>query len=389
MSQDPIQLPEAGHFKPSYRESRDQLLDNARTLAPRFALLADSRLIDGQGPEGETLSLDWVMFGARKPRHVLVVSSATHGVEGFCGSAIQHQMVLEQLPDIDIGPDTAIVVQHANNPYGFAWLRRVTESNVDINRNFRESFDPEAVSADYETLYDALNPTDMNPDNEAMRWAVLGRFIEDHGLRRAQQAIAEGQYKFPEGIQFGGHAAEPCVTHLQDLVREHLSRAQTVYWIDVHTGLGEFGDCELICSFEPDHPHYQTANQLWPDQVRSSSAGDSVSTPLHGMMDQGLAALMPADCEIGFVAAEFGTYPPDRMLRAMRGDNWLHQHGPKELLSDPVARELKAEMLEAFRPDRAQWRIKILETGRELIDTALQALPGITVHARSAAHAES
>ena len=389
MSEDPIQAPEAGHFQPSYRVSRDQLLDHARALTPRFQFLTDSRLVEGEGPEGETLSLDWLMFGARKPKHVLVVSSGTHGVEGFCGSAIQHQMLAEQLPNIELGADTAIVVQHANNPYGFAWLRRVTEANVDINRNFRESFDTEAVSADYETLYDALNPTDMNADNEAMRWAVLGRFLQDHGLRRTQQAVTEGQYKFPEGMQFGGHAPEPCVVHLQDLVREHLSAAQTVYWIDLHTGLGEFGECELICSFEPDHPNYQTAEQVWPERVQSSNTGDSVSTPLHGMMDQGLTALMPADCDVGFVVAEFGTYPVDRMLRAMRGDNWLHQHGPKDLLGDPVAREVKAEMLEAFRPDRAQWRIKVLDTGRELIDAALQSLPGATVRSESPAGAES
>ena len=368
--------PGPGHFQPSYRVSRERILDKASTLSRKLPLLLDSRSIRQRGPENETLALDFMIFGARRPRHVLIVSSATHGVEGFCGSAVQHQLLGDQLPNIALGPETAVIVQHANNPYGFAWLRRVSESNVDINRNFQESFDPEQVSAGYELLFDALNPSDLNPDNEAMRWAAIERFADEHGARATQQAIIEGQYKYPQGLQFGGHRPDPCVKHLQDLVREHLCDAQTVYWIDLHTGLGEFGDCELISSFEPEHAHFLTARQVWGDAVRSSRSDESVSTPLNGVMDRGLGRLLKPACDFAFVAAEFGTYPVERVIRALRADNWLHMHGPTDLLGDPLARQIKAEILEALRPDRAEWRIRILDKGRLLIEQALAALPG-------------
>ncbi|MGB7181058.1 MAG: DUF2817 domain-containing protein [Burkholderiaceae bacterium] len=370
---------ESGHFQPSYKASRASILQRASATSGIHPLLTDSRTIASRGPEGETLALDFMIFGARQPRHVLVVSSATHGVEGFCGSAIQHQLISEQLPGITLGSDTAVIVQHANNPYGFAWLRRVSENNVDINRNFRDRFDEFDVSPGYEQLFDALNPTDLDPDNEAMRWATIARYIEEHGLRTAQQAIIEGQYKYPQGLQFGGHRKDECVAHLQDLVREHLAAAQTVYWVDIHTGLGEFGACESISSFEPEHPNFQTAARVWGDAVRSSRSGDSISTPLRGVMDRGLAGLMADDCQFGFIAAEFGTYPVERVLRALRADNWLHQHGPDDLLGDPVAREIKAEILEALRPDRAEWRMRVLETGRKIIDQAIAALPGADI----------
>ncbi len=32
--------------------------------------------------------------------------------------------------------NTGALLIHALNPYGFAWTRRVTEDNVDLNRNF-------------------------------------------------------------------------------------------------------------------------------------------------------------------------------------------------------------------------------------------------------------
>ena len=371
-----IEQPVQGHFPASYRQSREKVLDHARALSHRIPLLIDSRSIAPTGPDGETLALDFLVLGARRPRHVLVVSSATHGVEGFAGSAIQQQLLAEQLPQLALASDTAIVVQHANNPYGFAWLRRVSENNVDINRNFRDSFDKTQASAGYEQLLDAINPGDLSPENEALRWATIARYIDEHGLRAAQQAIIEGQYKYPHGLQFGGHQLEPCVTHLRNLVQEHLCDAQTVLWLDVHTGLGESGDCELISSFETDNPVYWQARNVWGDAVHSSQSGQSVSTPLNGVMDRGLARWLAPACNFGFVAAEFGTYPVEQILKALRADNWLHQHGPGHDFDDPLTQQIKAQLVEALRPDLATWRMQILATGKALIDKAIQALPG-------------
>src|SRR5690606_34048219 len=111
------------YFQPSYRASRERLLERAHRLSARHPVLVDSRAIAPRGPDGETLALDWVCFGARQPRHVLVLSSGTHGVEGYTGSAIQHHALATVLPRLRLEPGSAVVVQHANNPYGFAWPR--------------------------------------------------------------------------------------------------------------------------------------------------------------------------------------------------------------------------------------------------------------------------
>src|SRR5690606_39367139 len=34
--------------------------------------------------------------------------------------------------------DTAVLLIHAINPYGFSHIRRVNEDNIDLNRNFRD-----------------------------------------------------------------------------------------------------------------------------------------------------------------------------------------------------------------------------------------------------------
>lgn len=363
----------AAYFQPSYRVSRERLLEAAHALSTRHPVLVDSRSIDPRGPAGETLALDWISFGARRPRHVLVLSSGTHGVEGYTGSAIQHHTLANVLPKLELAPDAALVIQHANNPYGFAWHRRVNEDNVDFNRNFRDRFDPTQCSADYEALYDCLNPTDLDPAREAERWARIDAFIAAQGMRRFQQAAVEGQYRYPEGLQFGGHAQAAGTRHLLALVREHLRDAQTVIWLDFHTGLGDFAACELITGAPVADAGYAFSQQVWPAGVKSAAGGESVSTPLNGLLDRGLAAALPAGARFAFAYPEYGTWEPMRVIRAMRADNWLAHHGDRR---DATGRAIEAGMLEAFRPDSRDWERRVVESGVTLVAQALARLPG-------------
>jgi hypothetical protein len=365
----------ADHFPPSYAASRERFLAAAHALAPRHGLLLDSRAIDARGPAGETLALDFAIFGARRPAHVLVISSGTHGVEGYTGSAVQHHVLTEVLPRLRLADDAAIVLQHANNPYGFAWGRRVNESNVDFNRNFLDRFDASLCDPDYERLHDLLNPPDLDPAAEAGRWARVDAFIAEHGARRYQQVAMGGQYRYPRGVQFGGARQEQGTRHLIALVREHLADARTVLWLDIHTGLGAFGDCELVTGAMPDSACYRLSTEVWPGWIKSATSGESVSTPLNGLLDRGVEPLLPAGCRFAFGFPEYGTYEPMRMIRAIRADNWLHAHGDP---SDALGRSIRDEILEVFRPASADWRRRIVETGARLVDQGLARLPGAT-----------
>jgi hypothetical protein len=83
---------------------------------------------------------------------VLWINSATHGVEGFCGSGVQIGMMARgwhrRLPD-----NVALLLTHAINPHGFAWVRRVTEDNVDLNRKFTPPGVAAPVNAGYAEIH--------------------------------------------------------------------------------------------------------------------------------------------------------------------------------------------------------------------------------------------
>ncbi|MGR9053023.1 MAG: DUF2817 domain-containing protein, partial [Gammaproteobacteria bacterium] len=69
------------------------------------------------------LSTDVYWLGPENADRVLVTISATHGAEGFCGSAAQINWLRhETAPD-----DVALLFIHALNPYGFAHWCRVNE----------------------------------------------------------------------------------------------------------------------------------------------------------------------------------------------------------------------------------------------------------------------
>eukprot|EP01032_Pedospumella_encystans_P016815 gene16815-19167_t len=85
-----------------------------------------------RGAQGEELAMDVAVQGPADAAQVLMTTSAVHGIEGFCGSAIQTGL----LHSLSLPPGVAVVHVHAVNPHGFSHARRVNEDNVDLNRNF-------------------------------------------------------------------------------------------------------------------------------------------------------------------------------------------------------------------------------------------------------------
>ena len=88
--------------------------------------------ISAQGAQGEDLSMDVAVVGDKDPQNIILLTSGIHGVEGFLGSAVQtawlQKVGSNQMP---LGR-TAVVLVHALNPYGFSWIRRANENNVDL-----------------------------------------------------------------------------------------------------------------------------------------------------------------------------------------------------------------------------------------------------------------
>src|SRR5205823_11052570 len=157
------------------------------------------------GPQGESLSIDVARLGPDNATDALVVLSGTHGVEGFGGAGCQVGFLIDRLYEALPSSGCALLV-HALNPHGFAWLRRVNEDNVDLNRNFIDFSQPPS-STGYEPLHDWLVPTDWEADPPALADAAPHKPIAGPGLAASQQPRTAGRYPPPEGRFSGGPAA--------------------------------------------------------------------------------------------------------------------------------------------------------------------------------------
>lgn len=318
------------------------------------------------GPHGEALTIDIAWFGAHRPRRVLLHSSGLHGVEGFAGSAIQLQL-LDDLPPFP--EEGALIIAHALNPYGMAWLRRVNEHNVDLNRNFLAP-DEAYVGApnSYARFNEWLNPaTPPRSDGFFLRAFAL---IARHGMPMLKQTIAGGQYDFPKGLFYGGGQLEEGPRFYQTFLEERLDSAERILAIDVHTGLGKSGSDTLLVASKQGATAYQRLQEMFGEHVSSLDPELSVAYTVQGSYAAMLSRVF-GDAQVDVITQEFGTYPAIRVLHALREENRCHYFA-KANLHHPAKQRLKA----AFCRKDDRWRHAVLSRGAGLIRQAMTIIFG-------------
>ncbi|MBA4261257.1 MAG: DUF2817 domain-containing protein [Comamonadaceae bacterium] len=357
-------------FAPSYARARVMFLEGA--AAAGMAIRSHNHPLPGL--EGETLALDLALDGPADAERLLIVSSACHGAEGFCGSGVQvfasHDAEWRAHAR---AAGVAVLYLHALNPHGFSFLRRVTHENVDLNRNFQDFDQPLPQNPAYADLQPLLLPAQWPPS--AANEAAIGAWIVAHGLERFQAGVSQGQYQFADGLFFGGVAPTWSQRTLREVLRTHGRAARRIAWIDLHTGLGPSGVGERIFACRDEAAALQRAQRWWGSEaapVTSIYDGSSTSARLSGMMWSAIYEECP-QAEYTGIALEFGTRPFEAVLLALRADHWLHRH-PQA--STEQQRAIRQGMREAFAVDTDAWRAQVVVQARQAMFQAVNGLNG-------------
>ena len=355
----------ARFFSQSYAEARDKFVAATRVRG----LGVETHVHPLTGRDGEMLAMDVARDGPRNAKSLLVISSACHGVEGFCGSGVQIAL-LEDAAWHQAAHDAGVAVLyiHGLNPHGFSWWRRTTNENVDLNRNFRDF----STEAPRNTAYDELAPL-IVPEvwpADAATVGQLGRFVAERGERALQQAISGGQYHHPKGLFFGGDAPTWSHLTLRHVLHDHGTRCARLGWIDLHTGLGPNGHGERIFACRDDAEAFARAKAWWGD-ITSIYDGSSSSAVLTGLM--WLAAYEECgQAEYTGMALEYGTQPQTQVIDSLRADQWLENHPEAD---DATRRAIKQQIRDAFYTDTDEWKDKIVAQG---VDAAYGAVRGLS-----------
>lgn len=351
------------YFSSSYQSARQAFIEAAQHSGASIESFQNPHA----GPRGEPLYTDVVLLGSADAKNILVLGSGTHGVEGFAGSGIQVGLLREGLAS-RLDRDASVIMIHAINPFGFAHLRRVNEDNVDLNRNFVDHSKPYPANPGYKELSDVLAPHSISVWSDLACLSRLGWYLARKRMDCLREAVTGGQYSHPEGLFYGGSFETWSNKTIRNIAHRYLSHGKNVVLVDLHTGLGEYGNAEIILNVRKTAEVFSRAVAIWgAARVTSTGAGDSVSAPIEGSLKLALPKMLP-QAEVTAVSLEFGTSPVTTVLRALRVENWLHHQRGKD---HPDAGRIKAELLRAFYPEGDEWKALVLNQGKGVVEQAL------------------
>lgn len=349
-------------FSDSYKVARTRFLGSCRAAGTRHEAFINP---DATGPDGEELAIDTVRIGASTAPRKAVIISGTHGLEGYCGSAIQTNW-LQNGGHHAVGETVELILIHALNPWGFAYKSRTTQNNVDLNRNFLDDWSVLPTNDDYISIHPILTGKYWTTESNEEARRCLNEYEKAHGHDSLWRGLAKGQHHRADGLLYGGVAPEWSQAILRSFLTEVLGNAEKIAFVDWHTGLGEYKQPYFLCFNDPDSDDYRRVMSWWPEAGISQAEAEALKSTADytGLVFSGVKNMAP-NADFAGAVVEFGTRSPDDMLYALRLDRWLRfEDSP----SSERREELRRDLMDAFCPYSVEWREAVLETSYSLMD---------------------
>ncbi len=386
-----------GFYKGTYESSRMEFLEAVRSIVEKYQDVVTESIAVPSRTDND-LFMDVCYIPARRtPEQLLIISSGVHGVEGFVGSAIQRFFMTQLMPVLVDKENTGVLFIHAVNPYGFKHARRVTENNIDLNRNLLaggEASEKEAFSIKndaYADINDLFNPQGMFDGTSAVTMEFpenVMKAMQVLGMPKLLQAVLQGQYDHPEGLLYGGKRYEPQKAPVEQIMKRYLPDYQRSIVVDLHTGYGRRGDLHIIASpiidrLTSDEMHRVFADVPIEEVEQEERTGDpgtefnyyTVSGPFEEFIYKVAKDISPQHVCIP-LCFEYGTvdsHEPQGMLRtfmASVNEAQAFKYGYVDPLRDKAA--VEKEYREIFYPEDPAWRIQVMERTAEVLSKVLR-----------------
>ncbi|WP_101757116.1 DUF2817 domain-containing protein [Oceanicoccus sp. KOV_DT_Chl] len=318
--------------------------------------------------ETSSWSSDAIYFGNPSANKVLVIISGTHGVEGYCGSALQRFFLAELAAQgTRLAEDKAVVMLHALNPWGMDQARRCDHQGIDLNRNFIDFNQTAIPHPDYEHVLACMQLDSIS------RRQQLQQLQQQWGQSYFDKVLSGGQYHINWAPFYGGQSPAHAQTVINELIAQWSLAGRELLVMDLHTGLGPWGYGELIS----DHPSGSNGNhfarQLLGQSVAVTAEGGSFSVPKQGLLDYRWHQLMEdSGC---FLTLEFGSYGTDALFEVLLDDHdlWRRKWQLEGSVSSNEQASIRQRMVEHFCPQDHLWQQSVLMRGWQLFHYLLDS----------------
>jgi len=369
------------YFQNSYVECRAAFRANGEKLKEKFDSVEVFALpVENRGNDDLTIDFCYIPGQSEKSK-LLIISSGIHGIEGFTGSAIQN-MLMDQFNNPEIFSGTGILIIHAMNPFGFRNMRRVTENNVDLNRNC--DTDKALFSSEnqgYSELKEFLNPQNKaNPGSTGNKFFLLTAIekLVQKSMKALRQAVLQGQYQYPDGLYFGGKDFEPQVKSVTPILIKYAAEYESVMNIDLHTGYGELGILHLFPN-PVDNPDIKTEmERIFSGYAINWGDSDDFYT-INGAFSDYIGALMPGKFFIP-MTFEYGTLNSQTTLGSIHSihnmilENQGFHYGYKNAAAEEKIGQTFRKM---YYPSSEAWRSKVMNDTKKMMDQVFEKFNGL------------
>ena len=366
------------YFNDTYEECRAEFISEAEKLQQIYSGVEVSKFQVPSKTEQE-LYVDLLYIPAQDTAmNLLVLTSGIHGVEGFTGSAVQ-MMTIKEIINQDLLGSTGLLIIHGLNPYGFKNIRRVSENNIDLNRNC--AIDPalyDSKNEGYGNLYDMLNPTKeadhANSRNRNYHLIAVQKILAE-SMPVLRQAVLQGQYEFPEGLYFGGEDLEPQFKLLKPILSNIMSGYELVATIDLHTGYGENGKLHLFPNPIEDPVVKGGLEDLFDGYEINWGDSDDFYT-ISGSYVDWVGSISDVQTYLPMVF-EYGTLDSQKTLGSIRSlhnmilENQGFHHGYR---NDKTKKKIINQFREMYYPSSPEWQTKVIQDSKEVLEKVFDRL---------------
>ncbi|MGD8991293.1 MAG: M14 family metallopeptidase [Desulfobacterales bacterium] len=363
------------YFQDSYEACRKEFRRLSSKIKQKINRAQISRLRVPSQIDGD-LTIDLFYLPAIDTSKLIIISCAVHGVEGFAGSAVQRMFMQEILPKVNLS-DTGIVLIHAVNPYGFKYVRRVTENNVDLNRNSdvdRALFS--SKNEGYSRLVEFLNPREeVNMGSMGNRLFFIRSALKilQESMKSLRQSVLQGQYEFEKGIFFGGKEFEPQVRLIQSALAATISDYDAILGIDLHTGWGAKNTLHLFPNPVKNQDVRSAMESIFDGyQIDWGDTEDFYTTT--GDFSDFIGKIVPGKFYMP-MSFEYGTMDSHTTMGSLRSlhnmiiENQGFHYGYKTK-NDEL--EVKKRFREMYFPSSDEWRTAVIRQAREIFPPVIK-----------------
>jgi len=360
------------YFQESYDDCRKSFLAEAYKTKGIYKNVSISNLKIESKVDSD-LTIDYCYIPAQKTfKRLFILTSAVHGVEGYVGSAVQQMFLNELLKEISLD-NMGLLLIHGINSYGFKYKRRVTENNVDLNRNCStDKMLFESVNSGYSDLNGMLNPT-----NKANTKSVGNIFFQLNAIQKIiqysmgtlRQAVLQGQYQYEKGVYFGGKELEPSIKAVTPFIQDIAKNYDMVFNIDLHTGYGKRGTMHLFPNPMKDEKKRAKIENIFSGIPIAWGDGDDFYT-VTGDFATYVGQIIPEKYYLN-MTFEFGTLDSQVTMGAIKSlhnvilENQGVHFGYK---SKEDEEDIKNRYLEGYYPSSKPWRSKaIMDASKTLL----------------------